>query len=116
MIMKKVLLSAAVIGFSLSSYSQQQEIIDDNCAGFNPAFNTETIAPAGGIQFKDDSDLISSTSLTYHWDFGQGHTSTDQSPFMVFDEGDYQVILEVTDNTGCKASIEKTITFSYNNQ
>lgn len=114
--MKKVLLSVAVIGFTLSSYSQSQEIIDDNCAGFNPAFISETIAPAGGIQFKDDSDLITSASLTYNWDFGQGHSSTEQSPFMVFDEGEYEVKLEVTDNTGCKATIEKTITFSYNNQ
>jgi PKD repeat protein len=116
MSMKKVLLSLTVIGFTLSSYSQQQEIIDDNCAGFNPAFNTETIAPAGGIQFKDDSDLITATSLTYSWDFGQGQSSTEQSPFMVFNEGDYQVILEVSDNTGCIATIEKTISFSYNNQ
>jgi len=114
--MKKVMLTLSVIGLAASSFAQTQDVIDDNCPGFNPGFNEEHILPAGGIQFTDASGLLTSTSLTYSWDFGQGHTSDKQSPFMVFDnEADYLIKLTVTDNTGCVASIEKVITWSYNN-
>ena len=115
--MKKVILALSVIGLSSSSFAQNQNVIDDNCPGFNPGFNEQHHLPAGGIQFTDASGLLTSTSLTYFWDFGQGETSTEQSPFMVFNnEADYLIKLKVTDNTGCVATIEKVITWSYNNQ
>jgi PKD repeat protein len=115
--MKKVMLTLSIIGLAASSFAQTQDVVNDNCPGFNPGFNQEHYLAAGGIQFKDASGLLTSTSLEYAWDFGQGQTSTEQSPFMVFgEEKDYLVKLVVTDNTGCVASVEKVITWSYNNQ
>ena len=115
--MRKLTMSFAAITLCTLSFSQNEIVITDNCPGFTPDFNEEHILPAGGIQFKDASGLLSSTSLTYYWDFGQGHNSAEQSPFMVFEEeADYLIKLEVTDNNGCTASIEKVISWSYNNQ
>ncbi len=115
--MKKNVLSLAVIGLANLSFGQTQNTVNDNCPGFTPDFSEEHILPAGGIQFKDASGLLTSTSLNYRWDFGQGHTSTEQSPFMVFDEEtDYLIKLEVTDNNDCTATIEKVITWSYQNK
>jgi PKD repeat protein len=115
--MKNFYLTLFAFALTAISFGQTQNVIDDNCPGFTPDFNEEHILPAGGIQFTDASGLLTSTSLTYHWDFGQGETSEKQSPFMTFDnEADFLIKLEVTDNNGCKATIEKVITWSYNNQ
>lgn len=108
-----------VLFMSLTSsfvFGQSLNQIDDNCDGFNPDFNYTFNLPAGGIQFKDASGLLTSTSLSYHWDFDQGHTSEKQSPFMVFsEEKSYQITLKVTDNNGCTATVKKVVDWSYQN-
>lgn len=103
--------------FSAHGFGQSMNQIDDNCDGFNPDFTYEFNLPAGGVQFKDASGLLTSTSLSYHWDFNQGYTSEEQSPFMVFnEEKSYLIKLEVTDNNGCTATVEKVIEWSYQNK
>ena len=47
---------------------------------------------------------------TYMWDFGDGNTSTDESPTHVYDSPDiYNVTLEVKNASGLSATLEKTI-------
>ncbi|MFI7679296.1 PQQ-dependent sugar dehydrogenase [Actinophytocola sp. NPDC049390] len=49
--------------------------------------------------------------LRYHWDFGDGKTSTERHPAHTYTRnGDYQAILTVTDETGRSASAAVTIT------
>jgi len=109
----------SLFAFSISTsfvFGQSMNQINDNCDGFNPDFTYVLNLPAGGIQFKDASGLLTSTSLTYHWDFDQGYTSEEQSPFVVFnEEKSYLIKLEVTDNNGCTATVEKVVEWSYQN-
>lgn len=47
---------------------------------------------------------------TYLWDFGDGNTSTEESPTHVYDSPDvYTVTLEVKNASGLSATLEKTI-------
>jgi PKD repeat protein len=53
------------------------------------------------------------TALTYAWNFGDGGTSTDQSPSHVFvDNGSYQVTLTVTDQKGRTDTATATATIA----
>jgi outer membrane protein assembly factor BamB len=46
--------------------------------------------------------------FSYHWDFGDGHTSEEQNPTHTYTEvGDYNVTLTVTDNTS-NSSVDYT--------
>jgi PKD repeat protein len=48
----------------------------------------------------------SSNVLSYHWDFGDGNTSTDPSPTHIFTNiGTYQVSLTATSPSGCQQVI-----------
>jgi gliding motility-associated-like protein len=59
----------------------------------------------GSIQFIDSA---SGESLSYHWDFGDGKTSTDPAPSHIYShEGVYDVKLSLTDKFGCRDSLFK---------
>ncbi|REG90702.1 PKD domain-containing protein [Algoriphagus antarcticus] len=53
--------------------------------------------------------------LTYHWDFGDGSESFDENPKHTYAaEGDYEVVLTVTDVFGCPVEVRKKISvFDY---
>ena len=52
----------------------------------------------------------STNAVDYMWDFGDGNTSTDESPTHVYDMADvYTVTLEVLSADGLSASLEKTV-------
>ncbi|HET6558647.1 MAG TPA: PKD domain-containing protein [Prolixibacteraceae bacterium] len=63
----------------------------------------------------DQHPEITFTSLTeyavsYSWDFGDGHTSTDIHPVHRYDQvGEYTVILEATSESGCSDTIRSTV-------
>ena len=45
----------------------------------------------------------------FNWDFGEGNSSSDQSPSYLFDdEGFYTVLLEATDDNGCDDTVSLT--------
>ena len=67
----------------------------------------ENICNPLSIQFKNES----SDNFSYSWDFGNGVTSSDTNPSIVFSAyGTYNVSLKNTD--GCAASVTKSITLS----
>ena len=63
----------------------------------------------GEISFKGDS-YIGPPEFTYHWDFGDGSTSSEQNPTHVYQQkGSYDVKFTVTDGAG------RTDTYEINN-
>ncbi|MEM8525571.1 MAG: PKD domain-containing protein [Bacteroidota bacterium] len=72
-------------------------------AGFDIAQSEEN--------FLEYSFTNTSTDATsYLWDFGDGNTSTEESPTHVYETPDmYTVTLEVTSDVGLSASLEKSI-------
>ena len=75
-----------------------------------------TFAPAspasgGAVQFTDASHETNGSIAAWHWDFGDGQSSSEQNPEHTFTGvGDYDVELTVTDANGISGSITKTIT------
>lgn len=53
--------------------------------------------------------------LTYHWDFGDGSESFEEHPKHTYEaEGEYEVVLTVTDEFGCSEEVrKKIIVFDY---
>jgi len=57
-----------------------------------------------------DASTISSGSITWSWDFGDGSTSTAQNPplHIYASDGNKNIKLVVTSNNGCKDSVTQT--------
>ncbi|MEM7657530.1 MAG: PKD domain-containing protein, partial [Bacteroidota bacterium] len=86
--------------------------------------STARAVPISGSAFADflvDGDTIFSASVPFSdasllaeswlWDFGDGTTSTEQSPVHMYaDTGVYEVSLQITGPEGCTDAIVKTIT------
>ncbi|AEW01728.1 hypothetical protein A4D02_06905 [Niastella koreensis] len=74
----------------------------------HPWFNSDytTICPSSNIHFADSS-LVD--GLTYHWDFGNGGTSTAQNPVFSYggNNATYNVKLVITDRGGCTDSVTR---------
>jgi chitodextrinase len=63
--------------------------------------------------FTDESLDPDGTVVSWRWSFGDGTSSTDQSPGHAYDqEGSYEVTLEVTDDGGATGSVTRTATAS----
>ncbi|MCK5342313.1 MAG: PKD domain-containing protein [Candidatus Heimdallarchaeota archaeon] len=62
------------------------------------------------IQFTDTSTDTDGNVTQWHWDFGDGNTSTDQNTTHQYSTaGAYAVTLEVTDDDGATDAISKTV-------
>jgi len=62
------------------------------------------------VQFTDESTDPEDKLMSYLWDFGDGNTSTTESPVHKYQsEGTFNVTLTVTDDEGVIGSITKTI-------
>lgn len=58
------------------------------------------------FQFTNNSTGV---GLQYFWDFGNGKTSNDTAPSVIYNtEGEYTVKLKIIDDNGCKDSISKS--------
>lgn len=66
----------------------------------------------GDTLFPTNNSSISSGSIsTYQWTFGDGNSSTAQSPFNYYaSKGTYDVKLRTESNNGCKDSLTKSVT------
>lgn len=78
----------------------------------------DVLDPKLGLDFHFDgsgSTDPDGTISTYAWDFGDGQTSTEQSPVHIYAaNGDYTVTLVVTDNDGRTDSDTRTLTVAPN--
>ena len=64
------------------------------------------------IPFQDQSATAAGNSITtYNWDFGDGSGSTTANPSNAYSSfGDYNVALSVTNNRGCKDTVQQQVT------
>jgi len=86
-----------------------------NCVDITPKFTLEKLLPAGGIKFTDITTTNLTDQLTYAWDFGNGNTSSEENPFMMFDnEADYTIQLVVSNQNGCTSTYTEVVNWSYN--
>jgi outer membrane protein assembly factor BamB len=103
-------LSAAMIFFT-GCGEDEEDIFDTKpVAAFS--VNAEEVEVGDVIIFTDLSYDQNGTIESWLWDFGDGSTSTEQSPTHEYVEGEYMVTLVVTDNSGklSENDFSKTIT------
>ena len=96
----------------LSATSQRR--LDPRCYAIAPIaiINASTAAGTSPllVAFDGTSSFDPSGVVAYHWDFGDGTSSTSAAPSKVFTEsGDYQVRLTVTDTDGLTGQAIKVI-------
>ncbi|MBI1287124.1 MAG: PKD domain-containing protein [Flavobacteriales bacterium] len=78
------------------------------CFSIIPGLTASNLDICAGaeVDFTDESYSALGEVVGWEWNFGNGETSTDQSPGQVaFDQpGDYWVVQTITDSEGCDAS------------
>jgi len=75
-----------------------------------PDFSTEVSCAEGSVSFSDLSASDGIPVVRREWDFGDGTTSQEEAPVHVYAApGDYEVVLTITDNRGCSASLPRQI-------
>lgn len=86
----------------------------NDCGSSNPATRDVTILPAPALTIHLPADAVVDDVLSFsftsavpvtdlNWSFGDNSTSTDESPTHAYAEsGDFEVILQADDGTGCK--------------
>ncbi|MFT3746951.1 MAG: PKD domain-containing protein [Agriterribacter sp.] len=67
--------------------------------------STTTFCPGPALNLNDSSTGV---GLKYLWTLGDGQTSADRNPSVVYAEGIYTVKLVVTDTLGCTDSVTRT--------
>jgi PKD repeat protein len=60
--------------------------------------------------FTDGSTDAGGRIVSWHWDFGDGGSSTDQSPAHIYASGTYTAALTVTDDRGQTATTSQRVT------
>lgn len=95
-----------------SEFSGCTDSTAESClvAGFTTL--NASACPDVPMNFIDQSVTAPATSLTsWFWDFGDGGTSTDQSPNYAFiSTGTFTVQLTVTNSSGCTSMVTETVT------
>ncbi len=87
----------------VAKFEFNPESFDIDRATWQPVVN-ET------IMFTDQSSDADGFITKWEWDFGDGTTSTEQSPFHRYTQpGEYVVRLTVTDNEEATASVDQTV-------
>jgi PKD repeat protein len=72
-------------------------------------FTATNVCQGTATAFTNNS-TISSGTITYSWDFGNGSTNTSVSPTHIYaSAGNYNVILTATSNNACAASATRTV-------
>ncbi len=75
----------------------------------DPAFTFSNACEGDTVRFTNNS-TVSSGSLTYKWEFGDGDSSKAKNPEKVYNnDNTYTVKLEVTTDKGCTDSLSKSI-------
>jgi gliding motility-associated-like protein len=75
-----------------------------------PNYNLDQACRAVPIQVINNTTISSGTITSYNWTFGNGQTSTLEDPVISYqNSGSYPVILTVTSDRGCTATLRDTI-------
>jgi gliding motility-associated-like protein len=73
-------------------------------------FGNTNACSSFSLNFIDSTTIDSGVIVSYHWDFGDGSTSTQQNPNHNFaDTGTYTIQLIATASSGCSDTLEKII-------
>ncbi|PQJ74611.1 PQQ-binding-like beta-propeller repeat protein [Polaribacter gangjinensis] len=100
-IIKTLPLIMVIFMFGMISCTHDNDVIDTKpVAAFSSEIRIVNNNTAVLGIFKDASFDQNGKIVSWHWDFGDGTTSTEQSPTHTFDLGNYTVVLTVTDNNG----------------
>lgn len=77
--------------------------------GPTASFSSVPVCKGDAMQFTNTSiDAVS-----YHWDFGDGFTSTAENPDHIFtNAGNFMVVLTATDSKGCEATKSQEVAVS----
>ena len=77
----------------------------------SPDFKASVSCEDDSVQFTDKTDNKDRPIKAWHWDFGDGSFSEEQSPAHIYTEGkDFTATLTVSNNTGCNpVSVSKTV-------
>nr|WP_298930232.1 PKD domain-containing protein [uncultured Allomuricauda sp.] len=105
---KTKLLLATLVVASIVASCVGDELFRDELPGANS--KVDTVFPEANFSYASSSDdfrainftNLSTESLEYAWDFGDGNTSTDEDPSFTFSDGEgtYPVSLTATDGNG----------------
>lgn len=69
---------------------------------------------AAAVTYFEDSSISSEDITAWEWDFGNGETSTEQNPKVMFAEQKvYTITLKVTTTSGCSHTITKKHEWAY---
>ena len=97
-------------GGNSSSLSKQITIFPNTPPIASFSYDPSNPTNLDDIEFTDESNDVDGTIVSWLWNFGDGHTSTEQNPIHSYDsDGDYTVTLTVTDDDGDQGSISITI-------
>lgn len=70
--------------------------------------------PSAGVTIFKDLTLLSESIVSWHWDFGNGETSTLANPKVFYkDQKTYEITLTITTASGCVYFLRKSHTWSY---
>ncbi|RNC84260.1 MAG: PKD domain-containing protein [Winogradskyella sp.] len=94
------------ISISLLAVSCEENESGVNLGGLEALFTSEVVAR--DITFSN----ISNNATSYLWDFGNGTTSTVESPEVTFDNGTFTVRLTAFDDNGNSDTFEDTFTIN----
>lgn len=76
----------------------------------SPGFDFSPACSGLRIDFQNSTVLTTGTVTSYHWDFGDGDTSSLFEPGHVFaDTGNYAVSLTVSSSSGCLSAIDTNL-------
>src|SRR5690606_10849385 len=72
-------------------------------------FNTNFTCVGQDVQFSD-STITQDSIISYHYDFGNGSTSSQKDPMNIYQNaGNYTVVYTVVSLQGCTSSVSKSI-------
>lgn len=74
------------------------------------AFGGNTaVCNGNSVSLIDQSNINSGTIASWAWDFGNGNTSNQQNPSVLYNaEGTYPISLTITSDAGCQNSIQQS--------
>jgi PKD repeat protein len=102
-IIQKAGLFLAIFAIIGMTSCKKEEVIDDPVASFQFAVSETNFLEVNFTNYSTNAE-------TYLWNFGDGETSTDESPSHIFGTaGNYTVALAATNSAGVRADFSKSI-------